>query len=254
MTSQKGARSKLADVLADIKNSRAEDDAAPVTAKRRGAVNYVALSGHTPRQSRTHSNNLESRTAQATKIPARPRTQTYILKLFDRPVDFAQFSSDGESRNVPLYPICRAWVRGRNSKSSSTAKTAKQSAKVETDVEYSTSPQHEQVTEAVCEVHSLPPPKTKLETIQQFELGTEDDDIDVRIPQSVRKFKPDDGIEKIIDESIGSMNRQECMELNKKRWKKVRGDWSEARRVHESRYVDSFKVLHEMFISAQRGV
>lgn len=31
---------------------------------------------------------------------------TYVIKLFDRSVDLAQFSE-----NTPLYPICRAWMR-----------------------------------------------------------------------------------------------------------------------------------------------
>ncbi|XP_028921153.1 protein lin-37 homolog isoform X3 [Ornithorhynchus anatinus] len=34
------------------------------------------------------------------------RSNTYVIKLFDRSVDLAQF---GE--NTPLYPICRAWMR-----------------------------------------------------------------------------------------------------------------------------------------------
>ncbi|XP_054445016.1 protein lin-37 homolog isoform X1 [Pteronotus mesoamericanus] len=34
------------------------------------------------------------------------RSNTYVIKLFDRSVDLAQFSE-----NTPLYPICRAWMR-----------------------------------------------------------------------------------------------------------------------------------------------
>ncbi len=30
---------------------------------------------------------------------------TYVMKLFDRSVDLAQFDED-----TPLYPICRAWM------------------------------------------------------------------------------------------------------------------------------------------------
>lgn len=30
---------------------------------------------------------------------------TYVMKLFDRSVDLAQFQED-----TPLYPICRAWM------------------------------------------------------------------------------------------------------------------------------------------------
>jgi len=31
---------------------------------------------------------------------------SYVMKLFDRSVDLAQFSYD-----APLYPVCRAWIR-----------------------------------------------------------------------------------------------------------------------------------------------
>lgn len=30
---------------------------------------------------------------------------TFVMKLFDRSVDLAQFKED-----TPLYPICRAWM------------------------------------------------------------------------------------------------------------------------------------------------
>lgn len=30
---------------------------------------------------------------------------TYVMKLFDRSVDLGQFQEE-----MPLYPICRAWV------------------------------------------------------------------------------------------------------------------------------------------------
>lgn len=39
-------------------------------------------------------------------LPTRPTLDTYVIKLFDRSVDLAQFSE-----NTPLYPICRAWMR-----------------------------------------------------------------------------------------------------------------------------------------------
>jgi len=30
---------------------------------------------------------------------------SYVMKLFDRSVDLAQFTHD-----TPLYPVCRAWI------------------------------------------------------------------------------------------------------------------------------------------------
>lgn len=37
-------------------------------------------------------------------------TDSYIIKLFDRSVDLAQFNT-----STPLYPICRAWMRNNPS-------------------------------------------------------------------------------------------------------------------------------------------
>ena len=34
--------------------------------------------------------------------------QTYVLKLYDRSVDLAQFSP-----NTALYPVCRAWINNQ---------------------------------------------------------------------------------------------------------------------------------------------
>ncbi|XP_069460973.1 protein lin-37 homolog isoform X2 [Ambystoma mexicanum] len=38
------------------------------------------------------------------------KSNTYVIKLFDRSVDLAQFNE-----NTPLYPICRAWMRNNPS-------------------------------------------------------------------------------------------------------------------------------------------
>ncbi|CAH2318297.1 lin-37 homolog isoform X1 [Pelobates cultripes] len=37
---------------------------------------------------------------------SQPKANTFIIRLFDRSVDLAQFSED-----TPLYPVCRAWLR-----------------------------------------------------------------------------------------------------------------------------------------------
>lgn len=277
MSSQKGARSKLADVLADIKNSRAEDeydydhhDLAP-TPKRRNTVNYVALSGHTPRQSRSSTANASSTSlsnaSQEPKItptthsaPTPQRTRTYILKLFDRTVNLAEFTSDNTREDYPLYPICRAWVQGHQigqtqGRSSPERQPLNGEKRINGSPNTTANQPETSATEATTEVHSLPSPKSKLEVIEHFNLTSSDNqDIDIRIPQSIRDFKAPDDVEAIIDKSIHSMTHQECMDSNKQRWKKVKRDWIEARGMHESRYTDSFKVLHEMFMSAQRGV
>ncbi|WP_323174837.1 hypothetical protein, partial [Natrialba sp. PRR66] len=40
--------------------------------------------------------------------PPTPFHHTYVMKLFDRSVDLAQFEEE-----TPLYPICRAWMKNQ---------------------------------------------------------------------------------------------------------------------------------------------
>lgn len=252
MSAQKGARSKLADVLADIKNSRVEDeydynnhDIAPPPAKRRSTgVNYVALSGHIPRQTRS-SNNPEPKTTSAPT----PRARTYILKLFDRTVDLAQFIGEDSREDPPLYPVCRAWVHGNRAHNTQnkTFETEKQPTKPEKINGSPNAAQLESTNEALTEVYSLPPARPKSDAIKKFNLTSSSEDIDIRIPESVRNFKTPENIDEIIDKSIQTMDHNDCMQLNKQRWRKVRTDWSVARKIHESRYEESFKILNDMF-------
>lgn len=56
---------------------------------------------------RTKSINLQPRKVRRRR-PIQTDTafhHTYVMKLFDRSVDLAQFQED-----TPLYPICRAWM------------------------------------------------------------------------------------------------------------------------------------------------
>jgi hypothetical protein len=114
-TAQKGARSRLADVLADIKESRNEDDCntRPMPTKRRSAVNYVALSGHTPRQSRSSAaNSFNSSKANVnTNSSASPnRNKTFVLKFVDNSIDLAQFLASHKTEQS-LYPLVREWAQ-----------------------------------------------------------------------------------------------------------------------------------------------
>lgn len=120
---QKGARSKLADVLADIKNSRTEDgsesihNTRPTPAKRRSAVNYVALSGHTPRQSRSSAafaNQSNSSDSKATASPS--KAKSYVLKFVDYTIDLGPFLNKSKNggadyKEPSLYPLVREWTQ-----------------------------------------------------------------------------------------------------------------------------------------------
>lgn len=48
------------------------------------------------------------RSASKRKFRKIAKNNSYVMKLFDRSVDLAQFTED-----TPLYPICRAWMANK---------------------------------------------------------------------------------------------------------------------------------------------
>lgn len=166
-----------------------------------------------------------------------------ILKLFDRSVDLAQFEFQ-EIEDPPLYPVCRAWVQGAHNEASLRNKSpTKYTSKP--DNSNGTHPINDESSLSTPESFRLPPPKTKLEAAKEFNLELDSEDSDLRIPQDVRNFKRPEKVEEAVDNAIETMSHQECFEVNKQRWKKVRANWSEARKIHEFRYAESFKALEE---------
>ncbi|KAG7242179.1 hypothetical protein INR49_024225, partial [Caranx melampygus] len=91
------------------------------------------------------------------------KQNAYIIKLFDRSVDLAQFNT-----STPLYPICRAWMRNNPSVREPAA---------------SPSPPHSMVEEEVTDmingkgqnVYRLPPPSS-------CPISTSGEPINLRIP------------------------------------------------------------------------
>ncbi|XP_014678953.1 PREDICTED: protein lin-37 homolog [Priapulus caudatus] len=122
-TDVNSARSKLGDVLLNLvlkkedepspRSDVADDDDDAAAAMRQtldaGASSVKVTS---PLTSPTKRCAPGSRSAR--KKRKKEQTQhdsyhhTYVMKLFDRSVDLAQFPED-----TPLYPICRAWMRNQ---------------------------------------------------------------------------------------------------------------------------------------------
>lgn len=183
-------------------------------------------------------NTRSSRHSRSSAPPptATPSLKTYIPKLLDRPVDVARLHLDEEP---PLYEMSRAWVHGKINERATSSSPASN---------------YERPTESTTDVHNLEPPKSKEEILKQLGIETNDCNFDLRIPQSVREFEPSKDIVDRLDRDISSMDPSDCLEANKRRWRRVKDDWSAARRIHELRYEESFKVLDEIFISSQRPV
>lgn len=218
MNTRKGSRSRLADVLADIKKHDDDNDVTPPPPKRRAAA--------------SHHNEPKTNLASAAAIITSP---TYVLKLFDRSI---QFSGDEIRENIPLYSLVRSWVHGQAASKQKDLKT-----KPEEPAES---------TSQLESLHSLPPPKSKAEINKRFNIYPTEEDADIRIPPWVKNFKRPDDVETTIDNSIDTISPAECMAMNKTRWKKVKDDWTLARRYHEARYEESFKTLHDMYSSCEK--
>ncbi|XP_027003884.1 protein lin-37 homolog isoform X2 [Tachysurus fulvidraco] len=147
------------------------------------------------------------------------KQNSYIIKLFDRSVDLAQFSS-----NTPLYPICRSWMRNNPAVRERTI----------------SSPPHSMAEEEVSDmlngkvqnIYHLPPPSS-------CPVNESGDPVNVRIPPSEKPT-----ISQSTDTASGATT---LMFNHMKRWKKIRQKWKEASNKNQLRYSESIKILKEMY-------
>ncbi|XP_051261602.1 protein lin-37 homolog isoform X2 [Dicentrarchus labrax] len=147
------------------------------------------------------------------------KQNSYIIKLFDRSVDLAQFNT-----STPLYPICRAWMRNNPSVREPAA---------------SPSPSHSLVEEEVTDmingkgqnVYRLAPPTS-------CPISPSGEPINLRIPLTEKPT-----VTKLTDSApVSSSLLCDHME----RWKKIRQKWKECSNKNQLRYSESIKVLKEM--------
>lgn len=146
------------------------------------------------------------------------KQNAYIIKLFDRSVDLAQFNT-----STPLYPICRAWMRNNPS--------------VREPVASPTSPHsitEEEVTDMMNgkgqNVYRLPTPTS-------CPVSPSGEPLNLRIPQT---DKPT--VSKLSDVAVPGSLISDHME----RWKKIRQKWKECSNKNQLRYSESIRILKEM--------
>ncbi|XP_030013040.1 protein lin-37 homolog isoform X1 [Sphaeramia orbicularis] len=148
------------------------------------------------------------------------KQNAYIIKLFDRSVDLAQFNT-----STPLYPICRAWMRNNPSVREPAASPSSPHSMVD----------DEQVTDIINgkgqNVYRLPPPTS-------CPVSPSGEPVNLRIPQTE---KP--AVSKSVDSApvSGSLI---CDHME--RWKKIRQKWKECSNKNQLRYSESIKILKEM--------
>ena len=142
---------------------------------------------------------------------------SYIMKLFDRSVDLAQFSYD-----TPLYPVCRAWIRNLSQLPASTEQPA------------SNEPPDESQRDS-SDVYSLPvPPGIKLEAgctnmWIPSPLPTSDSHLDIHVDQ---------------DQAPAPEN---LLLSHMQRWKRIRQQWKQASRIKEACDATNLKLLKDIY-------
>nr|XP_043889911.1 protein lin-37 homolog isoform X2 [Solea senegalensis] len=151
------------------------------------------------------------------------KQNAYIIKLFDRSVDLAQFHT-----STPLYPICRAWMRNNPS--------VREPAP-------SPSPPHSMVEEEVTDmingkdqiVYRLPPPAP-------CPISSSGEAVNLRIPQTEKPTAT-----KVLYNSSDSVSVSDSLLCDHmERWKKIRHKWKECSTKNQLRYSESIKILKEM--------
>lgn len=68
---------------------------------------YIVLAGRSNRLSMRYPSVKKRSKSDSTSDAPKPQT-SFVMKLFDRGVDLAQFDE-----TTPLYPICRAWMQNK---------------------------------------------------------------------------------------------------------------------------------------------
>ncbi|KAL3852139.1 hypothetical protein ACJMK2_015819 [Sinanodonta woodiana] len=148
---------------------------------------------------------------------------SYVMKLFDRSVDMAQFDE-----NTPLYPICRAWMKNQPN-NRNLGPSSQKSASPDPEVMASTSEEEGEYPN----IHQLPPP------IKQ-EYGT----WDLRMPEPLPQTDPPLDIHSDPDKAPAP---EQLLLNHLDRWKVIRQRWYHSARINEMRYTASLNTLKEMF-------
>uniref|UniRef100_A0A1A7XLR8 Lin-37 homolog n=1 Tax=Iconisemion striatum TaxID=60296 RepID=A0A1A7XLR8_9TELE len=219
------ARSKLDAVLKGLveksENEREPNEGDP--GKLSGDSLHKDLSpssaGKRP-STRFHQHRRKKRKEMDEGIPEtnQHKQNAYVIKLFDRSVDLAQFNT-----STPLYPICRAWMRNNPSVREPTASPSSPHSMLE-----------EEVTDMMNgkgqNVYRLPPPAPS-------PVSPSGEPINLRIQQIEKPV-----VTKLSDVPVSESLISDHLE----RWKMIRQKRKECSSKNQLRYSESIKILKEM--------
>ncbi|XP_014209622.1 protein lin-37 homolog isoform X2 [Copidosoma floridanum] len=156
---------------------------------------------------------------------------TYVMKLFDRSVDLAQFEED-----TPLYPICRAWIANQPRNPNFVPKVRSPSPELEESEQIDVSNMFDENGD-IKDVHSLPLPLPAEEAFPRN-----------RIPSPVPITKEDLDLDY---EGKDLKSKEELLKEHRAHWTATRKKWHQQVHKNESRFADSATILSAIFKRAQ---
>lgn len=160
---------------------------------------------------------------------------TFVMKLFDRSVDLAQFHDQseetGSNSNYPLYPVCRAWMRNEPANTNQAPRDRTPTPEPGSDSEEETD------TSGERPVYHLPPP-TPL---------TSSEGPSPRLPPPPPPCQTAASLDLDLDMSDSAPPPALLLSNHLVRWWGVRKQWKQAATENEERYSKSLGLLKEMF-------
>ncbi|XP_077193175.1 protein lin-37 homolog isoform X2 [Paroedura picta] len=210
----------------DVDREQMEEDSGKTTSDALSKDSSPTAPGKRPSARFSHHRRKKRKeTDDGLAEGGQQKQNTYVIKLFDRSVDLAQFSE-----STPLYPICRAWMRN---------------SPMVREQERSPSPtlptlpeDEEGLNGKGQDVYKLPPPTS-------CPTNTSGDPVNLRIPSPLEPEEEAKGAVDTAPDPVPSMSS--LIYKNMEQWKKIRQRWKEASHKNQLRYAESMKILKEMY-------
>ncbi|XP_067009852.1 protein lin-37 homolog isoform X2 [Anabrus simplex] len=159
---------------------------------------------------------------------------TYVMKLFDRSVDLAQFQED-----TPLYPVCRAWMANQPHNKNLVPKMRTPTPEPPPE-ELGSGSGGDSDSEIVRDIYKMPPPLPKPEG--------RDPNVSMRIPSPIPREEEEFNLDY---EGKQPISREALLQKHLTRWTAVRRKWYNASRSNEERYAESGRILRAIYKKAQ---
>jgi len=154
---------------------------------------------------------------------------TYVMKLFDRSVDLAQFRED-----TPLYPICRAWMANQPRNPNLVPKVRSPSPEI---ISEGSSANLNDSNGELRDVFYLPPPLPREEAFPRN-----------RVPSPIIQKKEELDLDY---EGQVLKSRETLLRDHRAHWCAVRKKWHSQAHKNEQRFAQSANILGTIFKRAQ---